>query len=180
MRECETCGRSIVARNAQARYCGSKCRTAAHRRKKTQPIPAAMLTARRWVRRSSAKVPLTIDGRAASSTDPTTWADHKDATASTAGIGLGFALGNGYACIDLDHCVQDGQPNAYALAYLRRYPNNYIEYSPSGTGLHIWGTMPERPGTRKQIHGLSVETYSTGRYITITGNVYQAGELSPL
>lgn len=139
-----------------------------------------MLAAPRWVRRSSNKVPLTIDGTPASSTDPTTWATYTEAAASTAGEGLGFALGDGFACIDLDHCVTNGQPNPHALAYLRRYPNNYIEYSPSGTGLHIWGTMPEQAGTRRTIHGLSVETYSANRYITITGNVYQHGTLAAL
>ena len=180
MRECAICGKSIVAKNAHAKYCNSKCRTAAHRRNKANPIPAAMLEATRWVRRSSSKVPLTVTGHAASSTDSSTWSTYGDAAASTSGVGLGFALGDGIGCLDLDHCVTDGKPNAHALAYLRRYPINYIEYSPSGTGLHIWGARAEQPGTRKTIHGLSVETYSAGRYITVTGNVYQHGELAPL
>ena len=180
MRECGNCGKSIVAKNAHAKYCDTRCRVAAHRRNRANPIPAAMLEAVRWIRRSATKVPLTIDGQPASSTDPATWANYSDAKASTAGIGLGFALGDGIGCLDLDHCVTDGKPNAHALALLRRYPTNYIEYSPSGTGLHIWGTRAEQPGTRKTIHGLQVETYSTGRYITITGNVYQHGDLAPL
>lgn len=139
-----------------------------------------MLEARRWVRRNAAKIPLTIEGKAASSTDPTTWATYQEAKASSAGVGLGFALGDGIGCIDLDYCVTDGQPNAHALAFVRRYPTNYIEYSPSGTGLHIWGTREPQPGTRRIQGKLNVETYSESRYITITGNVYQHGTLAPL
>jgi primase-polymerase (primpol)-like protein len=67
-----------------------------------------------------------------------------------------------------------------AREFVSQYPRHYIEISPSGDGLHIWGTAPEAPGTRVNLNGLSVETYSVGRYITITANVYQAGELLPL
>jgi primase-polymerase (primpol)-like protein len=180
MRECGTCGRSIVAKNAQARYCGTKCRVSAHRSQKANPIPAEMLNARRWIRRTATKTPLTIHGTAASSTNPQTWATHAEAVTSTAGVGLGFTLGDGFACIDLDHCLRDGTPTAEAAAMISRYPANYIEVSPSGDGLHIWGTMPEQPGTRRVIQGLNVETYSVGRYITVTGHVYQHGTLAAL
>jgi primase-polymerase (primpol)-like protein len=139
-----------------------------------------MLTATRWVRRTAAKVPLTINGKPASSTNPETWATHQQAAESTHGVGLGFALGDGIGCIDLDHCVNDGTPNAHAIAFMRRYPTNYIEISPSGHGLHIWGTREPQPGTRRIQGKLNVETYSQERYITITGNVYQHGTLAPL
>ncbi len=153
-----------------------------------------MLNRNRWVRYSPSKMPLTIKGHAASSTDPNTWASHKEATASRAGIGLGYVLGDGIGCIDLDHCLVDGQPTQAALEFIAQYPSNYIEVSPSGDGLHIWGTTAEGPGTRRAQDGLKVEIYHGGegidprtgkpvffgRYITITGNVYQHGDLLPL
>ncbi|WP_228506202.1 hypothetical protein [Frigoribacterium sp. VKM Ac-2530] len=96
------------------------------------------------------------------------------------GSGLGFVLGDGVGCIDLDHCLVDGVPTSAAGEVLRAYPGNYVEVSPSGDGLHIWGTADPAPGTRRVEDGLAIERYSTGRYITVTGNVFRAGTLLPL
>jgi primase-polymerase (primpol)-like protein len=177
VRTCEWCGRSIVARNRQARFCSSKCRVYAHR----NPLPKALTAADRWVRRDVGKMPFTTEGTLASSTNPRTWASYKTAAASTVGAGLGFVLGDGFACIDLDHCLVDGVPTAAAARFLEAYPGHHIEVSPSGDGLHIWGTAEPGPGTvRTQEDGLHVERYSTGRYITVTGHVFQRGELLPV
>jgi len=178
--ECEWCGIGIVTSRVDARFCSSKCRVYTHRAAKTNPIPAAMISRNRWIRRTANKVPLTVDGTAASSTDPTTWASYNRATESTVGAGLGFVLGDGIGCIDLDHCLDNRKANPAAAAFIARYPNNYIEVSPSGDGLHIWGTATEQAGTKRTVDGLSIETYSTGRYITITGNIYQRGTLAAL
>ncbi|WIA95814.1 hypothetical protein [Curtobacterium sp. MCBA15_004] len=177
MRACEWCGRSIVAKNRQARFCSSKCRVYAHR----NPLPKALTNADRWVRRDARKVPLTTTGTAASSTDAATWSTYAEAAASSTGVGLGFVLGDGFACIDLDHCLVDGVPTAAAARFLEAYRGHHVEVSPSGDGLHIWGTAEPGPGTvRTQDDGLHVERYSTGRYITVTGNVYQRGEILPV
>ena len=135
----------------------------------------------RWVRRDARKVPLTVAGGAASSTNSATWSTYPEAAASTAGVGLGFVLGDGFACIDLDHCLVDGVPTTAAVAFLDAYQGHHIEVSPSGDGLHIWGTAEAGPGTRKVTsEGLHVERYTATRYITVTGDVYQRGELLPL
>jgi primase-polymerase (primpol)-like protein len=177
MRKCAWCGRSTVAKNRHARFCSSKCRVYAHR----SPLPKAMTSADRWVRRDVGKMPFTVTGTLASSTDPRTWSPYKEAASSTVGAGLGFVLGDGFACIDLDHCLVDGIPDAAAAAFLEAYPEHHIEISPSGDGLHIWGTADAGPGTRTvTADGLHVERYSAGRYITVTGNVYQRGELLPI
>lgn len=139
-----------------------------------------MLEQRRWIRYTAKKVPLTVDGSAASSTDPSTWSTHAEAANATAGVGLGYVLGAGIGCIDLDHCFVDGQLTAAATKFVQRYPGNWIEVSPSGEGLHIWGALPEGPGSKRVIDGLSIETYSIGRYITVTGKLWQAGQLRPL
>lgn len=92
------------------------------------------------------------------------------------GHGVGFVLGDGFACLDLDHCLVDGRPNTLARRVLRECAGAYVEVSPSGTGLHVWGWAPECKGSRKN----GIEAYSVGRYITVTANVYRAGGLVDL
>ena len=181
MRECGWCGRSITPRRTDAKYCSGAHRVAAHRAlKASRGIPVPLLRRARWVRYSPDKVPLRTNGRHASSTDPKTWSTYTDAVRSRAGVGLGFVLGDGIGCIDLDHCLTDGRPNEVAASFLQTVPHHYIEVSPSGDGLHIWGTAEASRGSRQTVDGLHLERYSTGRYITVTGNVYQHGELLPL
>ena len=181
MRECGWCGVRITPKRADAKFCSPAHRIYAHRAKKNAGgIPVEMIRRDRWVRYAPDKTPLRTNGRNASSTDPKTWSSHQEAAASRAGIGLGFVLGDGIGCIDLDHVLEHGKPTVEAAEFLTRYPHHYIEISPSGTGLHIWGTTPEAPGTRRKENGISVERYSTGRYITITGDIYQPGDLLPL
>ena len=122
---------------------------------------------------------MTTAGRFASSTDPSTWTDYSAAKASRVGVGMGFVLnGDGVSCIDLDHCVVGGKPNEQAQALMNRFPSAWVELSPSGTGLHLWGNAPGGPGRRTNLDGLDVEFYSTGRYITVTGRAVRAGNLS--
>jgi primase-polymerase (primpol)-like protein len=147
---------------------------AAHR---ASPIPLELRqlprwTRWQWVRRDEkwTKVPLTVDGAAASSTDPETWARYPAARASSAGAGLGFVLnGDGILCLDLDHCLLDGRLLRDQAALLDTLPATYTEVSPSGDGLHVWlrGTLA-RDGVSR-LHGVRVEQYSRGRYITVTG-----------
>jgi primase-polymerase (primpol)-like protein len=117
---------------------------------------------------------LTVAGMAASSTDPRTWSTHEDATASTAGVGLGFVLSDvdDVVCIDLDHCINTltGRLAPWAAAILRDAGTTYVEVSPSGDGLHIWGRAHVRHGRRiRRPDGTAVEIYGTGRYIAMTG-----------
>ena len=174
MRRCENCGGELPTRaRRDRRTCSTRCRVALHR---AGALPRELTSRRRWVRHDR-KVPITPDGRAASSTDPSTWSTHSEAVRSKAGDGLGFALGDGIACLDLDDCLDSrGRPNELAREVLARVPGAYVEISPSGRGLHIWGVAPEQPGRRQ----IAYEAYSTGRYITVTGRVYQRGKLVDL
>ncbi|MFF1684521.1 MULTISPECIES: hypothetical protein [unclassified Streptomyces] len=128
----------------------------------------------RWVRRAADKRPLTVAGMAASSTRPRTWSTHAEAVSSTAGVGLGFVLSDvdDVVCLDLDHCLNPltGQLAPWAAAIVRDAGATYVEVSPSGDGLHIWGRADVRHG-RKLRHpdGTAVEIYGTGRYIAMTG-----------
>lgn len=181
-RTCAHCSGSMKLLRSHARFCSAKCRTYANRAK----IPAELKVRNRWVRWDlrtragrSTKVPLTLAGRAASSTDPRTWSDFASAKASTLGQGLGFVLnGDGVSVIDLDHCLIDGKPTPQAQAVLALFPAAWVEVSPSGDGLHIWGTAPAGPGRRIILDGLAVEFYSTGRYMTVTGNTWRSGNLA--
>lgn len=78
----------------------------------------------------------------------------------------GFVLnGDGIVCLDLDHCLLDGELTGRAAEILARCPSTYVEVSLSGTGLHVWGRGEVPKGRRLR----GVEVYGTGRYIAVTG-----------
>lgn len=170
---CPTCGEEIIVGNTgrPRTYCSNACRQAGYR---SRSIPRAMLSAQRWVCHVD-KRPVTPSGTPASTTDPSTWSSYADVCASPIDS-IGFVLGDGFACLDIDHCIEGGKVNGEALAVLRKCSGAYVEISPSGTGLHVWGTASPCKG---HISG-GVEAYSAGRYITITRDVYSSGSLVDL
>lgn len=175
---CEECGASLRLLRAGARYCGSTCRLRAHRRaKRAGDLPAEMKSQRRFVRHTSSKRPITTAGRSASSTNPDTWTTHAEAIASTAGSGIGYVLGAGIGCIDLDHCIVDGEVAAWAQDVVDANPGTYIEISRSGEGLHIFGRLDEAAGRNFRDGERAIEFYSTGRYIALTGNRFGSAPL---
>jgi primase-polymerase (primpol)-like protein len=163
---------------AGARFCSSNCRLKAHRRAKSAgDLPAEMKTRARFVRFTSTKRPITATGRSASSTNADTWSTHAAAAASTEGEGVGFVLGDGIGCIDLDHCIQDGTTADWAQQVIDANPGTYIEVSRSGEGIHIFGRLDEGPGRNFRDGERAIEVYSVGRYIALTGNRYGAAPL---
>lgn len=183
MCERQGCGKAVSEQQrSDARFCSTRCRVAAHRRRRRaeREIPEAMTQAARWVCYDPAKRPLNpLTGRLASVTNPNTWGTLEQAQSRSQQIG--FVLGGGIGCIDLDHCLDDqGRPNQAATELLDFYAGSYVEVSPSGRGLHIWGEAAERRGFRRTWKGQSVEFYSRDRYITITGQVFRPGTLLPL
>lgn len=176
---CEICSSPAPAgaRGRKPRFCSGRCRLAAHRRKK---FPTELIELPRWIRHQE-KRPMTTWGTWASSTNPQTWSDFETAKQSDCGTGLGFVLnGDGIICIDLDHCVENRKPNPQAQALIDSLPKTFIEISPSGTGLHIWGRAKIDKGFRFNVDGLNVEIYPNGRFLTMTGNVFQTGNLAEL
>ena len=176
-RTCARCGGPIdlLKPGRVPTYCSTRCRVAANRAK----VPAELRERDRWVRHER-KRPITAAGSAASSTDPGTWSSYAAMKRSTVGDGIGFVLGDGIGCFDLDHCLVNGRPTAAAAAFLAQLPATYVEISPSGSGLHVWGLIPPGHGSRRRRpDGLHVERYSTGRYITVTGRPF-AGSVSRL
>lgn len=174
---CATCGTDFEAR-ADARTCSTRCRVARHRQI-AKFAPERLRKSPRWVRHV-AKRPVQFDGRAASSTDASTWCDFTSAFESRVGDGVGFVLnGDGIMCVDLDSCVIDGRPNAWAQNILAMFPDAPVEVSMSGRGLHIWGTGPlvSRVVT---FAGGKVEVYADKRYIAMTGVWLRRGDLVDL
>ncbi|EHR62640.1 bifunctional DNA primase/polymerase famiily protein [Saccharomonospora cyanea NA-134] len=156
-------------RGRPARYCSAACRTAAYRARPR--VPRELTQRARWVRRAADKRPVQTNGRNASSTQPRTWTTYDQAADSSEGVGLGFVLnGDGTVCLDLDGCLADGRVTEWARRILDRCPSTFVEVSPSGTGLHVWGygSVPRGRVIREQ-DGTAVEVYGSGRYIAVTG-----------
>lgn len=155
---------------------------AAHRERRRAwlAVPEELRERDRWVCWDERKRPLDpVTGGWASVSDPSTWGTWQQATARSPRVG--FVLGDGIGCIDLDHCLDAaGRPSVAAQALLEFYAGSYVEISPSGRGLHIWGTAPHVRGLRRTWRGQAVEFYSQGRYITVTGRVFRPGALLPL
>lgn len=114
-------------------------------------------------------------GRLASVTDPSTWSTFDEAVNAVAnvslhysGIGFVFTDTDPYAFIDLDDPKGDQATYERQLKVYHEF-DSYSEISPSGKGLHIIvkGHIPA--GRRRS----DIEVYSSLRYATMTGNVYQ-------
>lgn len=120
-----------------------------------------------------AKMPMTVDGKAASSTNPATWASYDDVTdALIMGEGfdgIGLVLGGDLHGIDLDDCRDPatGALSEFAQEVLARV-EGYAEVSPSGTGIKIFTRTNLDGGRTKKELGL--ELYKDGRYFTVTGH----------
>lgn len=171
--QCKRCGAPIELRKSgpSGVYCSGRCRVAAHRARKRLGVPVELRRVRRWCA-ADGKRPVQVDGVPASSTNPATW----DAYNLVKNKPHGFMLGAGFGCIDLDHCISDGVVAPWALAIVEAAAGCYVEVSKSGTGLHIFGLLPEQAG---RVFGC-VEVYAKSRFIVVTGDVYQPGGLESL
>lgn len=158
MRRCQVCGSSILTRRVGAVTCSPRCRKALSRR----TLPVEMTSRRAWVR-AVGKRPITVAGRAASSTDAGTWSSFAEVRASSAGDGFGVMLGGGLGCYDLDH-VSLEQAREFAATIPE--PIVFAERSMSGEGVHIFVLAEESPGTKRG----NVERYTRQRFIRVTGD----------
>lgn len=96
------------------------------------------------------------------------------------GVGLGYVLaeGDGVVCIDLDHCITGGEVAAWAREILDASPPTYVEVSPSGKGLHVWGLGHLDRGRVIRDGQRAVEVYSQGRYIAVTGRRFEGAPVA--
>ena len=172
---CEVCGAETQAgsRGRKPRFCSGRCRVAAHRQaNREQVLPADLRERDRWIRHE-AKRPMSVTGGWISVTDDEKWSDYESAMSARSGDGAGFVLnGDGVVCIDLDDVVENGVVSDQAQALIDSLPETYIEFSPSGRGLHVWGYGSVERGRRFEHNGMKVEVYGDGRYLTVTGQKY--------
>lgn len=134
-----------------------------------------MRTSARWVRHTATKRPITVEGWPASVTDPSTWSTFEQASDSTDGAGLGWVLGEGVGCIDIDHCIDaSGNLEQWAQSVVDEHRDDalLVEVSRSGTGVHIFLPMEQGRGRIEDHQGHRVEVYppNSGRYIAVTGD----------
>lgn len=89
-------------------------------------------------------------------------------------LGVGIILnGDGLVAVDLDDCLTDTGDLAEGVQQLLMdLGAGYVEVSPSGCGLHVFGLVdhPKHSGIRTVVGKISVEMYCDSRYMTVTGN----------
>lgn len=186
MRVCEWCPGELPKRaRVDARFCSDRCRQASCRARRRAPksavLPRALTRLPRWVRRAHNKVPLNAaNGTPARANNPQTWTTYEIARDSRVGVGLGIVLnGDGIVCVDLDHVISaDGTLSAAAERWLATLSPTYIEVSPSGDGLHVWGRGLVLTSRKIRAPGITGEVIGARKYVTITGRRWGASPLT--
>jgi putative DNA primase/helicase len=117
------------------------------------------------------KLPFTVWGTSASTTDPQTWNSFEAVKAAYwaggfDGVGFVFKEGGNLSGIDLD----DPNGDQDKIELFNRITEKFVTYtenSPSGKGVHIITFGEVESGKRRD----GVEVYSAGRFFTMTGNL---------
>lgn len=109
----------------------------------------------------------------AGSTWPNTWTtllhavDTYQTNEHLNGIGFVVSQNDPYTMIDLDGCMNAGEPDAFACDVLNRL-QTYAEISPSAKGLRLFVRDESQPPVLKRPQ---IEIYSKERFATLTGNL---------
>ena len=140
-------------------------------------------TLKEYFSRTKAKLPRQINFEMASCNDSSTWYTFEECLEASKKFrgfgGIGFQLGedkeskSSFVCIDIDHCLNDGtlsQDNEKIEVVKDCLKlSTYNEISMSRTGLHFFlkGEVP------RGINNSMIEAYDFGRYIAMTGELFQ-------
>lgn len=154
-------------------------------------VPASLQATPRWLlwrfdengQDKPRKVPLRLDGRFGSSTDPTAWASfdavvaaYKAGTGGADGIGFVFTEDDDIVGVDLDGCRD---PVTGAIAPWGRADldalGSWAEVSCTGTGVHVFARGRLASGVKNRSG--QREVYATGRYFTVTGQTLDGAPL---
>lgn len=143
--------------------------------------PQAMREADRWVvwkyvhrGGKPTKIPYQVNGRPAKSNDETTWSRYDEAEAAVSQgdySGLGFMLGDGWAGVDFDNVIEDGEVPKWVDDWIEQL-GSYAEVSPSGNGIKVFcqGSFDGSGKNHQNQDGTSYEVYCRGRYFAFTGD----------
>lgn len=153
-------------------------------------VPAKLARLHQWVNwrattrdGKSTKKPTQPNGTPAKSNDSHTWHTWHDVVNAANrhdGIGFVFSADDDFVGIDLDGCRNPttGILEPWASEIVERFPNAYIEVSPSKTGVKIFclsdiqfeqGLKYDVPQPNKYGKQPAIEIYSQKRFFTITG-----------
>lgn len=114
------------------------------------------------------KIPFSLNGKMASSTDEKTWSTYQEITKKHKNVGIVFSPEKTLLGIDLDKCLPLKDD---AILQLIIEADTYTEISPSGTGLHLYLELTEPLKLMANRSG-AFEAYTEGRYFTVTGEAY--------
>ena len=156
-------------------------------KEKTKNFPDELKELNQWVCHRDKKPINAKTGKAASVSDKLTWSSYKEACKfadAHNGYGIGYVITkeSGIVGIDLDHCFVSGENSTimqlvnHELFQKVAKTKSYKEYSPSGTGLHIyvkgkWNGSFNKV-TLNKVTKLAVEVYDNTRFFTVTGGEY--------
>ena len=121
------------------------------------------------------KLPISIDGQAASSTDPLTWSTYGEVINVSQDVGIIFTPDQLLLGIDLDHCLEEGLivgEQKENIEQLIKKADTYIEISPSNTGLHLYLALTDPLQLIASKHA-PFEAYTWKRFFTVTNNPYK-------
>jgi hypothetical protein len=148
-------------------------------------VPACLRSLRQWVCWRSenrngdkpTKIPVTIAGYDASSTSPSDWYTFENVCQHSrkfAGIGFVFTDSDQYVGIDVDDCfASPGELKPWAVPIVEALQGTYAEVSPSGNGIKFFTIGPQLDkGRRVDVGDGKIEIYSSGRFFTVTGRVW--------
>lgn len=162
----------------------------AQRKKNYSSIPNELKLLSQWVcfkiqkmdgDTKTKKIPINPHtGKAANCSDPRTWATFEQALDALTKHGLGhigfaFTKDDPYVGIDIDHCYEDDKFNEVATDILGKFHGTYVEFSVSGTGVHIITKGEKKAGKKNPKCG--VEVYSASRFFVFTGNTINSNAM---
>jgi primase-polymerase (primpol)-like protein len=128
------------------------------------------------------KVPYTIRGKKASSTNPKDWSTYAECKSAIklngfgSGIGVIFTPEKTLLGIDIDHVLLDSKTiapeRAEEIEKLIKKAKTFTEISPSGTGLHLYFRLSEGLELSANRHA-PYEAYTAGRFFTFTEDSFR-------
>lgn len=141
-----------------------------------------------WKRSEKGKIPYNpLTGGKAQSNNESTFSNFQTAySAYSQGIydGLGIGIFRGYAAVDIDHCIINGNISQMANDIINRM-GTYTECSPSGEGVHIIFKVNSFEYNKEKYYinnaSKGLECYVSGctsKFVTITGNALNDSDIT--